>query len=161
MGDTNRETLIAELKRERDGLQTRCRELRSETSLEYQSRSVWQARSEMLGREYEELENAAGQAIAYIKCQRTSEAIEILMEAIGIGGGIDSTKGSDENMTGAQLEFLNGPTFRGLWASNVSDRGRLWTVTWVHDGEFMETDYDDSPGLALDRAIRAEARDWS
>lgn len=63
-------------------------------------------------------------------------------------------------MSEAQLGFLNGPTFRGLWVSNVVGRGRLWTVTWVRKAEFAETDYCQSAGEAIDAAIRLEERDW-
>ena len=63
-------------------------------------------------------------------------------------------------MTDAQLAFIVGPTFRGLWVSNVIGRGRLWTVTWAQAGEFVETDYCESPSAALDAAIANNAGAW-
>jgi len=59
-------------------------------------------------------------------------------------------------MSDEQLAFMIGPTFRGLWVSDVYGVGRQWTVTWVLRLKMMETPYQNSPAEALQAAMNIE-----
>lgn len=64
-------------------------------------------------------------------------------------------------MTIEEKLILLGGNFRGLWRSITITRDKYnllefehgWAVTYIYQGEIVETPYTDSPDKALDYAL--------
>jgi len=55
-------------------------------------------------------------------------------------------------------------SFRGLWKTRemepdgVTISPSYWSVTFIHDGQYVETPYQDSPEAALDYVIQLKTK---